>query len=86
MVLTTHGICWALLNFLGVLNENWIRCSIVSKIVQRFDLEPKPGVAHLSRLEELTAVPSNDGDLALFEFTGALAPCQNLFLLAGQHQ
>ena len=32
----------------------------------------KPGIAHPTQLEELTVTTNNDGDLALFEFTGAL--------------
>jgi hypothetical protein len=42
------------------------------RIVQRFDVAPKPGIAQPTRLEELTAVPSENGSYALFEFTGAL--------------
>ncbi len=42
------------------------------RIVQRFDLLPKPGLQQITQLEEMTAVPANDGALALFEFTGAL--------------
>ena len=41
-------------------------------IVQRFDIVVKPGVLKPQRLEELTAAASPDGDLALFEFAGAL--------------
>ncbi|HEY2328611.1 MAG TPA: hypothetical protein VGI63_02220 [Verrucomicrobiae bacterium] len=41
-------------------------------IVQKFSVLPKPGIAQPTRLEELTAVPSDNGDYALFEFTGAL--------------
>lgn len=58
--------------FLGVLNQELDPGQQRFKIVQRFDLDLKPGVAQLSQLEQLAAVPSNDGDLALFEFTGAL--------------
>jgi hypothetical protein len=42
------------------------------RIAQRFDIVAKPGITHPAQLEELTAMPSSDGDLALFEFTGAL--------------
>ena len=52
------------------------------RIVQRFNIVPKPGV-DVEKLqdafshgqfygEELTAVPDNNGEYALFEFTGAL--------------
>jgi hypothetical protein len=53
------------------------------RILQRFDILPKPGVtnadgtplkqlAYYTPLESDTAVPTNNGDFALFEFTGAL--------------
>ena len=42
------------------------------RIVQRFEVMPKPGIAQPTRLEELTAVPNDNGNYALFEFTGAL--------------
>jgi hypothetical protein len=43
------------------------------RIVQRFTIALKPGVKEFhQRLEELTAVPNDNGDYALIEFTGAL--------------
>jgi hypothetical protein len=42
------------------------------KILRRFSLLPKHGISQPDELAELTAVPSDDGPLALFEFTGAL--------------
>ena len=42
------------------------------RIVQRFEIGPKPGILQPQRLEELTAYLKNDGNYALFEFTGAL--------------
>jgi hypothetical protein len=43
------------------------------RIVQRFTIALKPGVNEFhQRLEELTAVPKDNGDYALIEFTGAL--------------
>jgi hypothetical protein len=43
------------------------------RIVQRFSVGLKPDISQFhQRLEELTAAASPDGDLALFEFTGAL--------------
>ncbi len=41
-------------------------------IVQRFEVVAKPGVERPTQLEELTAVPGDNGSFALFEFTGAL--------------
>jgi hypothetical protein len=42
------------------------------RILQRFEVVPKPGITEPKRLEELTAVPDPNGRYALFEFTGAL--------------
>jgi hypothetical protein len=42
------------------------------RIVQRFDVAPKPGIGQPTKLEELTTVPNDNGSYALFEFTGAL--------------
>jgi hypothetical protein len=42
------------------------------RIVQTFNIEPKPGIANPTKLEELTAVPATNAPFALFEFTGAL--------------
>jgi hypothetical protein len=58
--------------FLGILNEQLDPVQHRFRIAQRFDLIPKPGITQPTGLEELTAMPSDDGDLALIEFTGAL--------------
>lgn len=42
------------------------------RIVERFDIEPKPGITDPLRLEELTVELKPNGNYALFEFTGAL--------------
>jgi len=42
------------------------------RIALRFDIVPKPGILQPTRLEDFTAVTNYDGELALFEFTGAL--------------
>ncbi len=42
------------------------------RIVQRFSIVPKPGIENPTQLSELTAVPAQNGEYALFEFTGAL--------------
>ncbi len=42
------------------------------RIVKAFDIVSKPGIARPEKLEELTAVPNDNGAYALFEFTGAL--------------
>ncbi len=42
------------------------------RIIRRFDIVPKPGILQPTKLEELTAVPGDNGAYALFDFTGAL--------------
>jgi hypothetical protein len=42
------------------------------RIVERFEVVPKPGILQPTRLEEMTAVSNANGPYALFEFTGAL--------------
>jgi hypothetical protein len=68
--------------YLDVLNSQLDPAQRRFRIVKRFDVVLKPGVEEFhQRLEEVTAVPSEDNngkyttfckDLALFEFTGAL--------------
>ena len=59
--------------FLDVLNERLDPLQHRFRIVQRFAITLKPGIEEFhQRLEELTAVPTDRGDYALFEFTGAL--------------
>jgi hypothetical protein len=59
--------------FLNVLNEQLDPSQHRFRIVQRFNIRLKPGVEEFhQRLEELTGVPDDMGDYALFEFTGAL--------------
>ena len=42
------------------------------RIVERFNIVPKPGIEHPTQLAELTSVLDTNGDYALFDFTGAL--------------
>jgi hypothetical protein len=61
--------------YLGPMNEQLDPGKHRFRIVQRFDVALKPEILQPSqpvRLEEFTVVTNNDGDLALFEFTGAL--------------
>jgi hypothetical protein len=48
------------------------------RVVQTFDIVPKPGVTTVTRFEELTAEVKPNGQLAVFEFMGAL-PRAKLF-------
>jgi len=58
--------------YLEVLNQQLDPVQRRFRIVQRFEVAPKPGITQPTRLEELTAVPADNGNYALFDFTGAL--------------
>jgi hypothetical protein len=58
--------------FLNVFNTQFDPGQQRFRIVQRFDVAPKPGIARVTQLEQLTAVPYADGAYALFDFAGAL--------------
>ena len=58
--------------YLDVLNQQLDPAQHRFSILQRFEIVPKPGILQPGRLEELTAVPNENGRYALFEFTGAL--------------
>ena len=42
------------------------------RIVERFKVVPKPGLAAIANIYDATVVPDPNGEIALFEFTGAL--------------
>jgi len=58
--------------FLDVMNQQLDPVKKRFRIVQRFEIVPKPGILQPRRLEELTAMATDNGKFALFEFTGAL--------------
>jgi hypothetical protein len=58
--------------YLEVLNQQLDPALKRFRIVDRFDVVPKPGILRPDRLEELTAVLNDNGPYALFEFTGVL--------------
>ena len=58
--------------FLDVLNRQFDPTQQRFKIAERFNIVPKPGITHPTKLEELTATLQTNGPFALFEFTGAL--------------
>jgi hypothetical protein len=62
--------------FLPVLNEQLDGGRNRFRILSLFDVRPKPGLTQVTRLDQLTAVPTQDGPYALFEFTGALPRVQ----------
>ena len=59
-------------DYLDSFNERLDPAQHRFRIVQRFDVMPKPGLDQPTQLEQLTAVGSENGGCALFEFTGAL--------------
>ena len=59
--------------FLDVLNEQLDPLQHRFRIVQRFDILPKPGIEGFHNgWKKSPPFPENEGDCALFEFTGAL--------------
>jgi hypothetical protein len=58
--------------YLEVMNQQLDPAQKRFRVLQRFDVLPKPGIAHPTQLEELTVVTDDKGPYALFEFTGAL--------------
>ncbi len=58
--------------FYPVLNRSANPACPPFRIVQRFDLVPRPGVATATNFEQLTAEPATDGPYALYEYTEAL--------------
>ncbi len=58
--------------FLDLMNRELDPVQQRFRIIQRFSVVPKRGILQPTRLEELTAAPNENGEYALFEFTGAL--------------
>ncbi len=58
--------------FLELMNQQMDPVQHRFRIVQKFELTPKPGITRPTRLEELTATPNENGSYALFDFTGVL--------------
>jgi len=58
--------------FLEALNTQFDPVQHRFRIVEQFQIVPKPGITRATKLEELTAAPATNGTFALFEFTGAL--------------
>jgi hypothetical protein len=57
---------------LDLFNEQFDPVQHRFRILKRFNVVPKPGIEQPTRLEELTATNMDNGEYALFEFTGAL--------------
>ena len=58
--------------YLDVLNSQLDPLQHSFHILQRFQIVPKPGIEHPDQLSQLTAVLSDNGDYALFDYGGAL--------------
>ncbi len=58
--------------FLDLLNQQIDPVQRRFRIVERFDIVPKPGIVNPTGLDELTAEVAPDGHYAVFDFTGAL--------------
>ena len=58
--------------YLDALNQQLDPVQHRFRIVQRFSVVSKPGIENATEYSQLTAVPAENGDYALFDFTGAL--------------
>jgi hypothetical protein len=58
--------------YLDLLNQQIDPAQKRFRIVERFQVAPKPGIAQPKKLEDLTAIPEPNGNCAIIEFTGAL--------------
>jgi hypothetical protein len=58
--------------YLDVMNSQLDPAQHRFRILQRFNVVAKPGVAQPTQLSEMTTTPGDNGNYALFEFTGAL--------------
>jgi hypothetical protein len=74
--LTNTRYLLGLSGLLNALNEQLDPMQRRFRIVQRFDVVPKPGIDQVTQLEQMTVTPSESGGCALFEFTGALPRAQ----------
>jgi len=72
MQLTNTRLLLASADSLERLNRRISPASEQFRVAERFDLVPKPGIMEISSPEKLTAAPDENGQYALFEFTGAL--------------
>ena len=54
------------------LNQKFDTARRPFRIVERFNIQPRPGVYHPDRLDEVTAIPNPEGFYALMEYTDAL--------------
>jgi hypothetical protein len=58
--------------FYDILNDRFDAAQRRFRVVQRFEMNPHPGISDVRRWDDLEAMPTPDGPLALFEFSGAL--------------
>ncbi len=70
--LTNTRFVLGVANMLNFLNAPIADPSRHLHIVQRFNIGGKPGIAKITQVQQLTAVPDPNGPFALFEFPGAL--------------
>ncbi len=71
MLTNTRFVCGSAA-VLSALNERISRADQQFRTVERFNIVTKPGIEKAATLDELVAVPDQNGMQALFEFAGAL--------------
>jgi len=70
--LTNTRYILGLAGFVDLFNHEFDPVHQSFRVAEYFNIVPKPGIDHPSRLEELTAETNSTGPYALIEFTGAL--------------
>jgi hypothetical protein len=70
--LTNTRYILGLAGFLDMLNVQFDPAHERFRVLDRFDVTLKPGITQPTRWEDFTAELSTNGDLAVFDFTGAL--------------
>ena len=70
--LTNTRYVLGMAGYLDDMNARFTKGRGPFRIHTAFDIVPKPDTTTLNKLEDLTAVKTTNGPLALFEFTGAL--------------
>lgn len=58
--------------FSNILNDVFDPMGRRYHLIERFEMNPHPGIVEVHRWDELEATPAAEGPLAIFEFTGAL--------------
>ncbi len=70
--LTNTRYVFAMTGLVDLLNQQFDPGRQRFRVVEQFNIVPKPGIDQVTKLDELTARPATNGVFAVIEFTGAL--------------